>query len=361
MTESTTYRMRCWQLTEFAKPFEYRAVDIPHPTGGEVLVRTTACGVCHSDVHVWQGYFDLGEGRRLSFAAGMNLPVALGHEIAGEVVAMGPDARGVAIGDRRFVFPWLGCGACEECAADNEHFCVGARRGIGIRTSGGFGEYVLVPNARYLVDFVGIPEAVACTYACSGLTAYSALKKLPALTADDSVLVIGAGGVGLSAVAIAPQVTPARIVVADIDPMKRAAALEAGADLAVDNGAEDAVKQVRTIAPRGVHAVIDFVGRPETAQFGLDCLRRAGTLILVGLYGGALSLPLATVPPRLLTIRGSQVGSLTELRELVELAKTGRLAPIPIATRPMSRSFETIADLQAGRVTGRIVLEPDFA
>lgn len=341
--------MRSWQLVEFDKPLRAQDAATPQPAGTEVLVRIAACGLCHSDLHLWEG----------QWAASTPLPLTMGHEMAGTVVALGPDATGVAIGDRRIVFPWLGCGQCALCLSGEEHFCTGARASLGTKRPGGFSDYVIVPHARYLVDHAGVPEALAGTYACSGVSAYSALKKVADCKDGDWILVIGAGGVGLSAVGIAPAVTRARIAVADIDPAKRAAALQAGAAAAIDNGTPEGLRQIRDLSQGGVHATIDFVGRPETAQFGIDALRRAGTLVLVGLHGGTLGLPLAAIPPRMLTIRGSQVGSLAEMHELMALVKAGRIPPIPVETRAMSRATESLEDLRAGRIPGRVVLLPD--
>jgi D-arabinose 1-dehydrogenase-like Zn-dependent alcohol dehydrogenase len=348
--------VQSWQIIEFGAPLEARTQPVPSPQGTEVLLRVAACGVCHSDLHVWQGFFDLGGGRRQSFAGGIRLPFTMGHEIVGTIVAVGPDAD-IAVGARRVVFPWLGCGTCDMCRSDREHLCLD-KQSIGTRRPGGFSDHVLVRHPRYLIDFGDIPEALACTYACSGLTAYGALKKIGPLTSDDWILVIGVGGVGLAAVSMAQSLTPARIVVADIDPTKREAAVAAGAGAVIDNGAGDAIAALKRSTGGGVWAAIDFVGRPETAQFGLDVLRRSGTLILVGLHGGALNLPLATVPPRLLTIRGSQVGTLAEMHELMALARAGRVPPIPVRTLPMSSANEALAELRAGTVVGRLVLTP---
>lgn len=350
--------MRSWQIVDFNMPLCENVSELPRPTGTQVLVKVGACGVCHSDVHLWQGYFDLGNGQKLSFAQTMKLPFTIGHEIVGEVVEAGPEAEGVVAGARRVVFPWLGCGTCSMCLSDREHLC-NAKQSIGTRQPGGFSDYVLVPHPRYLVEFGDLPETLACTYACSGVTAYSALKKVGELSPEDWVLLIGAGGVGLSAVNIAPLATRARIMVADIDAGRRQAALDAGAHATVDNGSREGVAAAKQLTGGNIWAAIDFVGRPETAQFALDSLHRGGTLILVGLHGGALSLPLATLPPRLLTIRGSQVGTLSEMRELMALARAGRINPIPIETRPMSRVTETLEQLHAGQVTGRVVLRPD--
>ncbi len=165
-----------------------------------------------------------------------------------------------------------------------------------------------MPHPKYLVEYDGIPTELACTYACAGLTAYGALKKLMPLEDDEYLVTIGAGGVGLSGVHIAPALTDAKLVVADVDPEKRAVARQAGAHETVDNSDPDAVAKVKELSQGGVKAVIDFVGAPATAQFGLDVMRKGGTLVVVGLYGGALSFPMPFFPQRAIAIRGSYVG-----------------------------------------------------
>ncbi len=153
---------------------------------------------------------------------------------------------------------------------------------------GGYSDYVIVPHPKYLVDYDGIPTELACTYACAGLTAYGAIQKVAPLREDDYLVMIGAGGVGLSGVHIAPAVVPARLIVADVDAEKRAVARQAGAFETVDNSEPDAARKVLELTGGGVRAAIDFVGAPQTARFGMDVLRKGGTLIVVGLYGGAL-------------------------------------------------------------------------
>ncbi len=346
-----------YQIVAWGEPLEPQEIPAPEVTGTEVLVRTSVCGVCHSDLHIWDGYFDLGGGRRATLEGrGVTLPFTMGHEIVGEVVAAGPDAEGVEIGQRNVVYPWIGCRACEACAQGDDLMCL-APAYLGTRVDGGYGDHVVVPHPRYLVDFAGIPEDLACTYACAGLTAYSALRKIPELTAQDTLLIIGAGGVGLSAVPIAPAVTPARLVVADIDPDKRAAALAAGAAEAIDNGADGAGRALMKATGGGVAAAIDFVGAPTTSKFGIDALRKGGTHVIVGLYGSELPMSLPLFPFKLMTVRGSFTGSLEEMHALIDIAKAGRIPPIPISTRPFAEINRTLTDLREGHVIGRVVLK----
>lgn len=353
--------MYSYQITDWGRPLERREYPDPEPRGTEAVVRVHACGVCHSDLHIWQGYYDLGEGERIRMAdRGMTLPFTMGHEIAGEVVALGPDAgdEGVQVGDRVVVYPWIGCGKCDACRRGEELLCLTPRI-VGTWKDGGYSDRVLVPHARYLVPYGDLPVELACTYACSGITALSALRKTGADRAEDAVLLIGAGGVGLNALHLAGSVLPGPVAVADVSPDKRAAAEAAGAALVVDNGAADAVARVREFGGgSGVTAAIDFVGRPQTARFGLDCLRKGGTLVAVGLYGDRLPLPLPWLPLRVLTLRGSFVGTLDELKELIGLARAGKVPPLQVERRPLSAATSALEDLAAGRVVGRIALNP---
>ncbi len=350
--------MRSFQIPAWGEPLVERQLPTPQPAGSEVLLKVDACGVCHSDLHIWDGYFDLGDGKRATLESrGVDLPFTMGHEIVGEVVAVGPDADGVAIGDQRVAYPWIGCGECHLCLAGNDIFCTAANY-LGTRVHGGYSDHVLVPHPRYLLDYEGIPAALACTYACSGLTAYSALLKAGDLTADDHLLIVGAGGVGLSAVHIAKALTPATIIVADIDPDKRAAAAAAGAALTIDNSAPGAVKSLLKTTRGGPRTSIDFVGAPPTTKFAISTLAKGGTHVIVGLFGGALPLSLPLFPFKLMTVKGSFTGTIDELRALMALAREGRIPAIPIERRALDRANETLEDLKAGRIVGRAVLIP---
>jgi D-arabinose 1-dehydrogenase-like Zn-dependent alcohol dehydrogenase len=344
-------------FTAFGAPLAQSERATPRPIGSEVLLRVAACGVCHSDLHLRDGYFELGEGKRIDLSRGIPLPHVLGHEILGEVAALGPEARGLAVGESRVVYPWIGCGACAVCARGEEQLCA-KPRALGVNVAGGYADHVLVPHPRYLFDFGALPEALACTYACSGLTAYGALRKVAPLGTDDPLLILGAGGVGLAGVRLARQVTGQAPLVADLDAAKRNAALAAGATAAIDPQAPDAAKALVKATGGGVAAAIDFVGAESSARFGYEVLRKGGTLVLVGLFGGALRLPLPMLPLRAISLRGSYVGSPREFAELLALARSGAVAPIPVRTRPLAEAEAALRDLKAGRVTGRIVLEP---
>jgi len=352
--------MHSMQIVEWGRPLEPRDRPTPKPQGTEVLVKVTGCGVCHSDLHIQEGYFDLGGGNKLEVAkGGVKLPHTMGHEIVGEVVAVAPDATGAKVGDKRVVHPWIGCGTCEFCSRGEELLCT-TMRSLGARRDGGYADYVMVPHPRYLIDYDGLSPELACIYTCSGVTAYSALKKFAHLPERDVVLIIGAGGVGLNALMLSRAMLKCRVAVADIDAKKREAALRAGAVAALDSADPDAVGKPKAITSSGAGAggVIDFVGAPQSAKFGLDAMRKGGTMVIVGLYGGMAPIPLPMFPQRVLTVRGSYVGDLNDIRELMALVKTGKVPPIPVATRPLGEVNQALDELRAGKVLGRIVVTP---
>ena len=348
--------MNSYQITSFGQPLELHCYDEPVPAGTEVVVRITDCGVCHSDLHVWSGFFDLGGGRRISMAdRGLKLPFTMGHEIVGEVVAVGPDAQGIAVGARGIVYPWIGDGTCPACLSGHELQCPNPRT-LGTRRNGGYSDRVLVPHPRYIVPYGALDPALAATCACSGLTAYGAIRKIPALAADDTLLIVGAGGVGLAAVGLAATLTPARIVAADISAEKREAALSAGAALAIDPKGADPKARILEGSAKPPVAAIDFVGSPETLHFAIGQVGIGATVVVVGLFGGELPLSTALLPLRQLTLKGSYVGSLAELKELVAHMQEQRVTTVPITRRPMAEVNAILHDLEGGRVLGRVVM-----
>lgn len=350
--------MLSYQVEAFGKPLAQVLRETPQPQGSEVVVRVGSCGVCHSDVHLHDGYFDLGGGNKLDMTRSLAPPRTLGHEIAGTVVAVGPDASGVAVGDRRVVYPWIGCGQCALCAAGDEHLC-NAPRALGIHRDGGFADHVLVPHPKYLLEFDPLPEAQACTYACSGLTAYSALKKVAPLAPNGALLIVGAGGVGLSGIRLArelyPQVT---LIVAELDKTKWDIAREAGANELIDPSADGASKALVKATAGGVAAAIDFVGAASSFAFAFGALRKAGKLVCVGLFGGATTIVPALVSMKALSVIGSYVGSLAQMRELMAIARRGTLPGLPLTTQPLANATQALEDLRAGRIRGRTVLCP---
>ena len=348
-----------WAFRGWGGALEEQADDLTPASGQEVTVRITHCGMCHSDLHVQAGGFDMGGGTLSSLQrAGVPLPVTMGHEIVGEVVELGPDVRDLALGDQVVVYPWIGCSACPVCERGDDHICPKAQRTLGIRLPGGYADLVRVPHARYLVPIGALEPARAATFACAGITAYSAIRKLHSLTPDDNVAIIGCGGVGMTAVALASATLQARVVAIDPDPAKREAALQHGAALAFDPGAPEALKTIGKACAFNIAAVIDFVGAESSSSLAVNLVRRTGQVVIVGLFGGEFRMPLPMFALKVLQISGSYVGSLNDLRELVALAQRTTLPQIPLDRRPMAQVNQALRDLAQGRVVGRIVLQP---
>jgi D-arabinose 1-dehydrogenase-like Zn-dependent alcohol dehydrogenase len=352
--------MISYPVTEFGKPLQRVLRDTPVPTGSEVLIHVGSCGVCHSDVHMHDGYFDLGGGNKLDMTKSMVLPRTMGHEVAGTVVAMGPDVKGVALGDRRVVYPWIGCGQCGQCRAGREQLC-GKPAALGAHREGGFSDHLLVPHSQYLIAYGALSEEQACTYACAGLTAFSALKKLAHVTLSDTaepLLIIGAGGVGLSGIRLAKHMYGVSPIVVETDASKTDLALAAGASQVIDPTADGAARALVKATGGGVAAAIDFVGAGASFSFGYGALRKGGTMVSVGLMGGSATVVPAMLSMKALTVIGSYTGSLPEMIELMALAGTGVLPELAFNTQPLEQVTQALDDLRTGKVRGRTILKP---
>lgn len=350
--------MKSYKVVEFGQPLQGVEEPTPAPQGTEVLVRITAAGVCHSDVHLWEGFFDMGGGNKYSTAKTMNPPRIMGHEIVGVVEALGPDAKGAKVGDKAVVYPWIGCGKCWYCENGTENLCP-TPRALGVNKDGGYADHVLVPHARYLYPYGSLPDELACLYACSGITAFGAVKKAVGHDAGRPILVIGAGGVGLMGVRFAKAVLGREPIVADIDEKKRKLALENGACAAIDPREKEARKQVMDLTGgTGVGAAIDFVGAESSAQFGWRALGRGGRLIVVGLFGGTFSVPMPMFAFTGNQITGSVTGTPAEMKEMMDLVTAGKAEPVPIIKRKLDEADATLQELRKGLIMGRAVLVP---
>jgi len=352
--------MHGWAVVRSGQPLEAIEVTTPVPTGTQVLLKTTFCGVCHSDLYFQDGYYDLGGGKRLSLKdRGVTLPFVPGHETVGKVVAIGPDAKGVAVGDHRLVYPWAGCGHCKRCLSGNEHMCL-TPRSLGVFRNGGYGEYVMVDKPEHLIDFGNIDPALAATYACSGITAYSAVRKLSDVENDSPIVIIGSGGLGLAAISILVALGYQRIIAVDVSEQKLRTAQEVGAHAVVNANSSDLPVELNKAAGQPIYGVVDFVASADTAKAGVAVLAKGGSYIPVGLYGGDLSLPLPTIPLRALTVRGSYTGSLRELQELVDLAKAGKVRAMPVERVSHENPNTALDRVRSGDVKGRLVLDADL-
>lgn len=351
--------MRSMRVQAFGEPLVEAATETPQPQGHEVLLRVSAAGICHTDLHLWHGGYDLGGGRKLSLEErGIKLPLVMGHETVGVVVAVGEQVEGVQPGDVRLIYPWLGCGQCASCAKGQENYCLKPNT-IGINRPGGYADHVLVPHERSLVPLRGLDPVRAAPLACSGLTCYSALKKFGLERLQEQVLVIfGAGGLGLMALKLLAGIGGKGAVVIEPNAERAQAAMDAGAIAVVDPTATDAAEQVAAAVGGPVHAVLDLVGNEQTSSTAFNLLTKGGHLVTIGLFGGAANWPLPLLAIKALTIQGGYVGSLPELHELVALVAEKQLELIPVHTCGLSAIGDALRALEAGKVVGRMVVTP---
>lgn len=345
--------MRALRLTAWGGPPAPVDVERPVPHGAEVLVRTEATGLCHSDLHV----IDAAPG-----ALPYRLPFTLGHEVAGRVTALGPDADGVRVDERVVLHgPW-GCGTCGRCAAGWDNYC--DRRdelswhGAGLGRDGGMAAYVLVPSARHLVPIGDLPGEDAAPLSDAGLTSYHAVAGLRhALGDGTTAVVIGVGGLGHLAVQILRATSESRVLAVDVREDALALAHRSGADFGTLMR-PDTARVLRTRGGGvGADAVLDFVGTTETLELATDVLRPGGELAVVGSGGGLLTVSKpGRLPP------GSRLslpfwGPRPQLAEVIALARSGALR-VETERFPLSDAPEAIDRLRRGRVRGRAVLVP---
>jgi D-arabinose 1-dehydrogenase-like Zn-dependent alcohol dehydrogenase len=350
--------MRSICVKEHGKPLVATETELPELKEFEVLLKVVATGICHTDLHLWEGGYDLGGGKRLNVAdRGIDLPMTMGHEVAGTVVAVGPNGDQSIIGKDCVAYPWLGCGECSTCKRGQENLCLKSRS-LGIFTPGGYAEYTVLPDAKYCIEHKGIPAEQAALLACSGVTTYSAIRKFGDVLKDEPLVVLGAGGLGLMALSIVRALGFKGAIMVDVDPLKLDAAKAAGALHVVNSGNDGAAQEIIDLTRGGAQAVLDLVGAEATINLAIAAVARAAQIVICGLYGGELRVPLPFVPMRPLNIRGSWVGNLTELKELIALAQEKGIAPVPITECSLGQVNEALMDLKDGKLVGRAILKP---
>src|ERR671926_305171 len=367
--------MEAARIIQPNESLQIQQLETPKPKGSQVLVKVNSSGVCHSDIHLWQGGYEGPGGQFLKTTdRGVKYPLTPGHEIAGTIESMGEEAQaqlqgaagvGGAGGGSAFdknqkviVYPWIGEGLCPACRIGQENLC-DKPRSLGIYTDGGYADYVLVPSYKYLVKLdEDMDLDASATLSCSALTAYGAVRNA-SLNPYDNLVVVGAGGLGLMAIQLAKSITGAKIIAMDLDDQKLDVAKKNGADSAINSKKEDPVKAIMELTDKmGADAIIDFVNASKTVETDMQLLRRRGKLVLVGLFGGELKLSLVTMPTRAYKIIGSYTGSLKDMVELVSLAKRGVIKPLVSNTFKLSQVTEALSKLKEGKIIGRGVINP---
>ena len=234
--------MKAAQIIEPNKPLKISEIDTPSPTGKQVLLKVKAVGVCHSDLHLWEGGYDTGDGFMKVTDRGVKFPVIPGHEIVGTVSAIGDSVIGIKEGDDVLVYPWIGCGTCPTCEKGDTNLCE-APQSLGVFQDGGYAEYSLIPDYKFLAQISGMDLEGAASLACSGLTAYTAVKKAIS-NSPENILIVGAGGLGLMGVQIAKALCDATIICADLTDEKLQKAKEMGADHTINTKDSESFKNI---------------------------------------------------------------------------------------------------------------------
>jgi len=354
--------LKAAQIVEPNKPLKISEIETPIPTGRQVLIKVKAVGVCHSDLHLWDGGYDTGDGFMKVTDRGVKFPVIPGHEVVGKVSEIGDSVVGIEVGDDVLVYPWIGCGSCSTCEEGDTNLCE-APQSLGVFQDGGYAEYSLVPDFKFLIKISGIDLEGAASLACSGLTAYTAVKKAIS-NSPENILIVGAGGLGLMAVQITKTLSDANIICADLDDEKLKKAKEMGANNIVNTnaigyGQADVSKNIMAICnEKGADSIIDFVNAPPTVKLGLSVIRKRGNMVLVGLFGGAVNLPLVSIPLKAITIQGAYTGNYNDLVELVDLAKKGVIKPIVSKRYSIDEATNALQDLKDRKVVGRGIIVP---
>jgi propanol-preferring alcohol dehydrogenase len=339
-----TSRMRAAVVEQFGTTVVLRERDVPSPGAGQILVKTTACGVCHSDLHAARGDWPLKPA----------LPFIPGHEAIGVVAALGSGVTTVREGDRVGV-PWLysTCGQCEYCLTGRENVCPDAQFG-GYTRDGGFADYLLA-DPRYVAHIpAGIPATQAAPIICAGVTTYKGIKQTEARPGE-WIAISGAGGLGHMAIQYA-KAMGLHVCAVDIDDGKLAHASRLGADLVVNASVGDPQAAVRKGTGGGAHGVL--ITAPSLGAFkqGVGMTRRGGTCVLIGLPPGELPIPLFDVVANCITLRGSFVGTRQDMAEALAFAADGRVKA-DIELQPLASVNEVFRRLEHGDVAARVVLD----
>jgi propanol-preferring alcohol dehydrogenase len=339
-----TVKMQAAVVEAFGKPLVFKEVDIPAPGPGQILVKTEACGVCHTDLHAINGDWPLKP----------NLPFIPGHEGVGIVISIGAGVTAVKEGDRVGV-PWLysACGHCEFCLSAHETVCADAQFG-GYTQNGGFAEYIIA-DPKYVAHIpANLSACDAAPLICAGVTSYKGIKETQAKPGE-WVVISGIGGLGHLGVQYA-KVLGLKVCAVDIDDSKLEHAIRLGADAVVNAKQGDPVAAVVEITKGGAHGVLITAPSLPAFKQGVGMTRKFGTCVLVGLPPGEFPTPLFDVVANCITIRGSFVGNRKDMAEALAFAAEGKVRA-DIELQPLSVLNDVFKRLEHGEVPSRVVIE----
>jgi len=350
--------MRSARIVKTNKPLVIEDRAIPKPKNSEVLVRVKAAGICHSDLHLWEGGYRGAGGKFMKVEdRGVKFPLTPGHEVSGIIEDIGESVIHFQKEDKVLIYPWIGDEMCHSCKAGDQHLCESPQT-LGIYQDGGYADLILVPNYKHLIKLENIDFNSSASLACSGLTAYTSIKKSLAMPGE-TLLIIGAGGLGLMAVQIAKAITNSYILIMDVDDKKLKEAKKLGADMTINSLSSDSVKAVKNLTNgKGCEVVVDFVNNNQTAPTAIEVLRKRGRYIMVGLFGGSLELNLPLVPLRAFNITGAYTGTYNDLVELVGQVKKGKLNSVVSRHYKIEEANQALEDLKSRKIVGRAVFNP---
>lgn len=339
-----TQKMHAAVVEHFGKPLLLREWDIPSPGAGQILVKTEACGVCHTDLHAARGDWPLKP----------KLPFIPGHEGIGLVVAIGAGVTQVKEGDRVGV-PWLysACGHCEYCLKAWETVCADAKFG-GYTQNGGFAEYILA-DPNYVAHIpAGLSAKQAAPIICAGVTTYKGIKEAD-VHPGEWIAISGAGGLGHLAVQYA-KVMGLKVCAVDIDDGKLEHAKRLGADLIINAKNCEPADILKHETGGGAHGVLITAPSLNAFKQGIAMTRKLGTCVLVGLPPGEFPVPLFDVVANCITIRGSFVGTRQDMAEALSFAADGKVKA-DIELQPLSAINQIFERLEHGEVPSRVVID----
>ena len=343
--------MHAVRLTAWQSDPVVSEVPVPEPRGSEVLVEVAAAGLCRSDIHIMSAP---------PGAYPYTLPFTLGHESAGRVAALGPEASGVEVGDPVVVYARWGCGTCWQCVNGRDNACVRTPHGphgAGLGRDGGLAEYLLVPSARYLVPAPGLDPVRAAPLADAALTSYHAVKlSLDQLHSESTAVVIGVGGLGHMAVQVLRAITPARIVAVDVRDAALELARAAGAHVTLSADGVSPQDVRAETDPDGASVVLDFVGNSTTLSLAAASVAQGGDVIFVGRGGGELRVAPGLIPYET-TVRMPTWGTVAELAEVVALATDGKIHS-EAEVYDLDDAVSAYSKLRQGEILGRAVVVP---
>ena len=343
--------MKAARLHKYKTPLQLDEVDLPKPKGESVLIKVGAAGICHSDIHFMNGEWEK--------AIPVKLPITIGHETAGIVEEIGDSVQGLVKGDVVAVFGGWGCGICQACKSGDEQLCISPRWPGLSQYDGGYAEYMYIPSYRFLVKAKGLDPKNVAPLTDAGLTPYRAVKKIRnMLNPNTFTLLFGVGGLGCYAIQYLKLLSPTNVIAVVRSSDKAKLAKEMGSDFVINTKEEDAITGVKKITGnQGVDAVLDIVSSTDTLETGITCLRKRGTLVLVGLMGTSFNLPIMQSVINEFSVICSLWGNYNELTEVINLAQANKLKTIvnPYRLTDVNKAIE---NLESGKIHGRAILVP---